>query len=238
MNGSMIVGRLSVSFDRGVSTNKAPDLGLEQAPDRTEDGKLVRGLGTHYRSDEAKATAKELAKQEGQIREAFRRAFLSSSIPGFYVLPESGAGRELLSKLTFDARINAHVSEYQIALNDRLPPVEITEWASRVKRQLTDVPLGKSTDPAAEGLVTLESLAMCPALDDETSETLLGLIADAKLQAITRVELRREIKAMKVGVSFSAKPRRVKAQAAAKPDGKALKPRRGAKAKKEDEAAA
>lgn len=234
---SMIVGRLSVSFDRGVSTNKAPDLGLEETPETTSDGKLVRGLGTHYRSEEAKETAKEFAKQEGQIREAFRRAFLSSPIPGIYVLPESGAGRELLRTLEFDPRINAHVSEYSLTMGD-VPPIEISEWADRVKRQLVDVPLGRDSDPAAEGLVTLESLARCPVLDEETSEQLLSLIADAKLKAITRVELRREIRALEVKVQTTVKPRRIKPQEAIEPVGEPAKPRRGRKAKTAEEEAA
>lgn len=226
MKQRMIVGRLHVSFDRGTKTNKATDLGLQAAPAKTEDGGLVRGLGTHFRDQEAYDNAKRLSREEVRIRDAFRRRFLASSIPGIYVIPQRGAGRELLDGLKIPPEIQAHVSEYELALTDELPPVEVKEWADRVKRQITDVPLGKKKTPEVEGLSTLTTLAECPVLDEDTREEIMSLIADAKLEAITRVELKRELANLDVKLSGqSIKPRRVKAGAKVEVE-KAVKPRR------------
>jgi len=214
---SLIVGRLHVSFDRGTRGNKASDLGLETRPTRTEAGGLVRGLGTHYRSEEARAAATVFAKEEARIRNEFRMSFVSSPLLGVYILPERGAGRALLETLNVDPAVGACVSEYELGVSESLPPVEIAEWAARVKRQITDVPLGKAkyADEGSEGLVTLEKLAECPVLDDETSEALLRLIAAAKLRSISRVELKRAIADIDVQVNFDPiAPRRVKAQEA------------------------
>lgn len=223
---SMIVGRLHVSFDRGVRRNSAPDLGLEEAPTTTEDGGLVRGLGSHFRSEEARDNAKRLGKEEARIREAFRRTFVASPIPGIYVLPERGAGRQALVELNVDPAVAAGVTEYELALTEAMPPVEIMEWADRVQRQLADVPLGKSKAAGSEGLVTLATLAKCPVLDDETREEILSLIADAKLEAITRVELKREIEFLDVKLAAPIAPRRVPAIDGVDEVGPVARPRR------------
>ena len=232
MKTSMIVGRLHVSFDRGTKTNRANDLGLEARPSRTEDGGLVRGLGTHFRDEQAYENAKAMSREEVRIRDAFRRRFLSSPIPGIYVITEKGAGQELLDSLEIPTAIAAHVSEYELALTDDLPPIEILEWVDRVKRQILDVQLGKKEEPAAEGLKTLAGLAGCPVLDKETREYLLGLIADAKLKAITRIEVKRCLEFMDVKLAGQVTPRRVQVGAPVEVEGN-TSPRRGMKAEGE-----
>ena len=239
MKNSMIVGRLHVSFDRGTKTNQAPDLGLDERPVETADGGLVRGLGTHFRDEGARDTAKRLGKEEGRVREAFRRRFLSSPIPGIYILPESGAGNALLGSLGIDPGVSALVAEYELSLSNEMPPIVIMEWADRVKRQLLDVPLGKASDQGAEGLATLKGLADCPALDESTRDELKKLIAITKLGAISRVELKREIEFVEIKLAAPLTPRRaVKVAEKLDVSGKVLKPRRGRRSKKTDEEAA
>ena len=239
MKRTMIVGRLHVSFDRGVKTNRAPDLGLEERPVETQDGGLVRGLGTHFRDEAARDLAKRLGKEEARIREAFRRRFLASPIPGIYVFDREGAGKALLDSLNVEPEVSAAVAEYELSLSNELPPVEIIEWANRVKRQLLDVPLGKASDQGAEGLATLKGLAECPVLDDETRQELVRLIAITKLGAISRVELKREIEFVEIKLAAPLAPRRnVKVSGKLDVSDKPLAPRRGRKAKKDEEAAA
>ncbi len=207
---SMIVGRLHVSFDRGVKSNKALDLGLEKRPEETASGGLVRGLGTHFRSQEARDSAKLLSREESRVRDAFRRSFVGSPIPGIYIFPERGAGKALLDSLSVDPGVSAHVMEYELALTEAMPPVEILEWAARVKRQLLDVPLGKSKTPDVDGLAMLSRLAACPLLSEDTREEIDKLIAGSKLEAISRVELKRGLKLIDVEIEAPVAPRRVK----------------------------
>ncbi|KKK89076.1 hypothetical protein LCGC14_2736740 [marine sediment metagenome] len=78
---AMIVARLHISYDRGTARNNAPDLGLDSVPEKTSDGTgLVRGLGSHYRSEEARTEAKRLAKEEARVRTEFRRSFMAAAM--------------------------------------------------------------------------------------------------------------------------------------------------------------
>lgn len=206
---AMIVARLHISYDRGTQRNKAEDLGLDQEPEETKDGGLVRGLGSHYRSPEARAEAQRLAKEEQRIRTEFRRSFMAAPMDGYYVVPSEGAGQELLATLDVDGAVNVAVSEWVIrTTQEERPPEEIREWGEKVKRQIADVPLGRSKTPDADGLLLLERLANCPVLGDDTRDEILALIRDAKLEAITRVELKRELKVLDVKVGVPSAPRR------------------------------
>ena len=53
----MIIAKLTITFDRGVASNKAQDIGLETQPTSTQDGGVVRGLGTHFRDEAARLAA-------------------------------------------------------------------------------------------------------------------------------------------------------------------------------------
>ena len=230
---AMIVARLHISYDRGTKRNNAPDLGLDSIPEKTSDGTgLVRGLGSHYRSAEARSEAQRLAKEETRIRTEFRRSFMAAPMDGYYILPEADAGRQLLDTLDVDPGVTVGCSEWVIETSgEERPPEELIEWSEKVKRQIADVPLGRSKAPDADGLKLLSRLAACPVLDESTRTEIMALIADAKLEAITRVELKRELKILDVKVGIPTAPRRTPVVAAV-PDalaglGTATKPRRG-----------
>jgi hypothetical protein len=213
----MIIGRLHISFDRGTATNRADDLGLSTAPDTTTDGKVVRGLGTHYRSVEDKALAVERGNEEGRVRTAFKRMFVAAPIPGCFVLPSTGAGQKMLDALDPPVRadVQVSVSEYVLDVLTQAP-AEVQSWAERVQKQIQSVPLGRGkgkdwadTQGGAQGISILEGLASCPIIGEETRQDLADLIADAKLQRLDRVTLKRKLDTLTVDLDAPAvAPRR------------------------------
>jgi hypothetical protein len=231
----MIIGRLHVSFDRGTATNRADDLGLPTAPQVTSDGKVVRGLGTHFRSEEDRALAQERSNEEARVRAAFKRSFVTSPIPGTYILPRKGEGQRVLDSLDPPVRpdVTVSVSEYVLDIVTQ-SPVEVEQWAERVSKQIQDVPLGRAkgkdwadSKGGAGGIAILEGLAQCPILGEETRQDILDLIADAKLQRLDRVTLKRRLDTLKVDLDAPVvNPRRAPIQTEAEPVGEVVNPRR------------
>jgi len=218
----MIIGRLTISFDRGTATNQAEDIGLARAPTVTEDGGVVRGLGTHYRSERTRAEAAERTNEEARVRAAFKRTFVGSPIPGTYVLPTPGAGAQTLAALDPPVRedVQVRVSEYILEPTEALPPAEVAEWAARVSKQIQDVPLGRgkgqdwatTTEGGVQGIAILEGLAACPIIVDATRAAILDLIADAKLQRLDRIGIKRKLAQVIVEVEAApVAPRRAPA---------------------------
>jgi len=193
----MILAKLSIRYDRGTGQNTAQDLGVETIPQETPDGKIIRGAGSHYRSKEAKEQAAKRSVAEKALRKEFRKAFMAAPVfQGAFVLPHKGAGEALLETLEVPPDVIVSVIEAELTLSQQqLPPVEITEWAERVQKQLKDVPLGKETNGMADtqGLGILAKLADCPVLADETRNEIKQLIAQAKLEQVSRVSLRRKL---------------------------------------------
>ncbi len=223
----MIIGRLCISFDRGVGKNIPPDIGLERAPTYTQNGGIVRGLGTHYRSEAARELAKERSNEEARVRAAFRRDFVASPIPGTYILPSKGAGQRLLYDLGVREDLDVRVAEYVLEPTEELPPAEVMEWAGRVEQQLQSIPFGRGKEVGADGLRILERLAACPALGKETAVRLRGLINATKLEAIDRVELRRRLADFTVEVeAVPVAPRRAPVSQDTAENGQPIVPRR------------
>jgi len=232
----MIIGRLHISFDRGTATNDANDLGLSSVPQVTDDGKVVRGLGTHYRSEEDRVLAVERGNEEGRVRTAFKRAFIGGPIPGTFLLPSTGAGRREVEALDPPVRadVSVSVSEYDLDVITQAP-AEVASWAERIEKQLKAVPLGRGkgkdwtdTDGGAQGIAILEGLAACPIIGASTRQDIMDLIADAKLQRLDRITLKRKLDTLKVDLDAPAvAPRRAPIQDdLAVEAGPAINPRR------------
>ena len=214
----MIIGRLSVSYDRGVAKNHAEDLGLDRVPSATAAGQTLRGLGTHWRDESAKDHAQACAIEERQIRASFREAFISAPIPGTFVLPTREAARELLASIVQTGRVHARCAVYDLTPDGQLPAAELADWESRIRRQLEGARLGRGKQAKAGGLTALEQLAGCPILADETREQLAELVAAAKLGTLERVEFTRRLALLPVSVDLASSPavapRRVRPAAA------------------------
>ena len=201
----MLVGRLFIGFDRGIAKNRAKDLGLEEEPTTTEDGKVIRGCGTHYESDDAYAMAKIRSREEQRIRAAFREKFMRAPMPGYFVLPEPGAGQKALDALDPPPRedVSVRVTEYDMTPRSVLPPEEIQEWIETVTKQLSKVKLGRGKETDAAGLVVLERLCECPILAEKTATRIRELIAAARLAKLDRMELKRSLAKVQVEVEVA-----------------------------------
>jgi len=228
----MIVGRLCISYDRGTARNRATDLGLDSRPTETTDGKIVRGLGSHFRSIEAKEKAQERVNEEGRIRDLFRRRFVSAPFPGTFVMASESEGADFLAALDpaprADVRVSVEVYRLGVVVQ---APEEVSRWSERVAKQLAKVPLGRGKAAGGEGLQVLESLANCPVITDESRADLLALIGDAKLENVSRVDFRRKLAEVSVQVSAAAPvaPRRAPVSPAIATDegeAKTIAPRR------------
>jgi hypothetical protein len=200
---------LRVSYDRGTKRNSPEDLGLDEAPEETADGGLVRGLGSHWKSEEAKARAKVLQGVESKIRREFAKNFQVSLVKGIYSIPRRGAAKELVEsglEVEVPADVGVHVFEFTMGSLDAVAPEELVAWSERAKRQIDGVALGGKKRPTPAGLKALAQLAQCPLFDDATRNEILALVADAKLDAIDRVELKRFLGTIKIGSSVKSTP--------------------------------
>ena len=213
----MIVGRLCISYDRGLKRNKAEDVGLTVAPEKTTDGGVVRGLGTHFKSEEDMERVKECEKVEYQIRKSVKERFLTSPLPGLFVLPSRNAGATLLNQLSWELQeeirrlqIECRFVVYTLSTTDDVPSAEIREWEDRIKKQLKVAPLGRAKEAKAEGLQILRRLANCPILSTETRENLISMIEDARLGVTDRIEFKRQIEEVEITVDVGSvvEPRR------------------------------
>jgi len=198
--GQLVIGALRVSYDRGVQRNRARDLGLDAIPKLTPDGEEIRGGGSHWRAG-AKEEVKARDNECRRIREAFRRTFVAAPFDGTYVLPKEGAGKAFLANLDPPPRndMDVSVSEYVLSFTAEAPAA-LSDWAERIARQINDIPLGRGKQASAQGVVMLEQLACCPVIDEGTREELRALIRDARLERVNRVDFRRKLANIQVGV--------------------------------------
>lgn len=209
----MLVCKLTISFDRGIARNDPKDVGLDTEPVKTTDGEgLVRGLGTHYRNEEAKTRAEACEAEDRRIRRGYAAEFVRSPIEGLYVVPNREAPRALLTHLAPSADVKVRVSVFNLSSDGAMETDEMKEWQDRIRRQFDkDARLGKEKFAAEDGLATLTRLAECPVLAVETREELLNLIQAARLEKVERKEFKRRIASMdlRIDATPAVGPRRV-----------------------------
>lgn len=222
---SLIIAKLSISYDRGIILNKPKDIGLDDVPPETPDGGLVRGVGTHWRDAATKAIVAERDKDYERIFREFRRAFPVAPFDGTFILPRKGAAREFLSRLTYRPDVNVSVSEYELGVVSQTA-TELDDWGKRVTRQLQEVPLGRDETVSVDGLTILANLASCPVFNDKSRAALLALIQDAKLDKVNRVDFKRRLGAFTVTLGNAVAPTRKVARPKAAPEPEAALPAR------------
>jgi hypothetical protein len=156
-DGGLIIGALSIHYDRGVARKKARDLGLTRIPKYTPDGEEIRGGGSHWREG-LKDIVRERDNDAERIRTAFGRAFMAAPFKGTYVLPDRGAGQRFLDTLEPRPRadVTVTVSEYVLTVVAQTPQ-DVSDWSDRVTRQLQKVPLGRGKQAGIDGLQVLPS---------------------------------------------------------------------------------
>ncbi len=143
---------------------------------------------------------KEKDADANRIRTEFRKRFLATPIDGLYVVPKPGMARGFIDGLGHRDDINVRVTEFELASPNGLDGGELTEWANRIKNQLSGVSLGRSKEADEDGLRALETLARCPVLKPETGTRIKELVAALRAEKITRIELKRNLQTLDVQI--------------------------------------
>lgn len=199
----MIVAKLTIQYDRGVAYNQPEDLNATIGKQTTtEDGKVIRGIGTHFKSVADAERVKRLDQEAKGLYCEFREAFMATPIEGVYAIPERGAGRAWLSarRPGVSPEIKVRVSEFVLETYDSLEASEITDWSRKVKAQLSSVQLGRHKEADENGLAALLTLAKCPVLSRDTAQRIKDLVAQLKANQITKIDLRRKIDTLNVKI--------------------------------------
>lgn len=208
----MRIAKLVISYDRGLERNDETDLkGNETSTvsskgTQTADGKIIRGLGTHFKSQRDQELVKTRDQIASKIRQAFRERFVATSIDGCYVLNSAGEGKSFIDDL--GAELNEQLNTFNVGVRvqefdlvtEGLDTGEIRAWSDRIRNQLAAVQLGRKKEIDDEGLNALVTLSNCPLLSDSTGNRIRELVAAVRENKITRIEVRRSLAEMDVEI--------------------------------------
>lgn len=203
----MRIAKLTVHVgDSGIAYNNGKELGTTAARGVTlADGKVVRGLGTHFASQEAKEKYDLRQSEANEIRAKFNRRFSRFVFDSAFVLSRKGEAKEFAASITVtDPNVTIEVLEFEVGADEEMGEREMKDWSERVKNQLKQVPLGRGEDADTEGLAALETLAGCPVLSPETAARIRLMVSEVRIGKMTRTDLKRGILLMDVEIDQSA----------------------------------
>ena len=203
----MIVATINISYDRGLTRNTEDD--LKENPNALirgkgsvlPDGGVIRGLGTKFRTEDSAKRVKERDQYAKEVYGAFRARFLATPIKGVYMIPRWKDGKKFQESLGHLDGVRVSVIEFELVSQDRLDNQDALEWAKKVKSQLQSVELGRKKDADEMGLRALLTLASCPILTKDTAERIRNAVAGVRSSRIDKLELRRQLSTLEVGVS-------------------------------------
>jgi len=197
----MLIAKLRVSLkDCGIQYNNSAELETTKVRgSELVDGKIIRGLGTHFASKEAKERFDKLTAKGNKIREQFNQRFLRTPIESTFVVSKAGEAKEFAKQ--FDGErpdIDVSVFEFELGATAELDEKEMKEWGERVKSQLKRVPLGRGEEVDEDGLTALLTLASCPVLAQETRDRITTMVAEVRVGKMNRADFKRGISIMPV----------------------------------------
>jgi len=197
----MRIAKLTVSIgSSGIAYNSSQELKTDKARGSVlEDGKVVRGLGTHFASKEAQERYDKLIARSNEIRGEFARKFGRFILPSTFVVNKAGDAAKFAEQYS-NERPDIIVDVSELNTDGELGERELQEWASSLKDQLKRTPLGRGKDVADEGIQTLKALLECPVIAESTRTSLQNFILQAEAGKMTRVDLKRNISLLKVEV--------------------------------------
>lgn len=210
----MLIAKLTISYDRGVTRNDVSDVKealnltnaelplVDATAPKTEPEKiLLRGLGTRFKSAEDMDLVKQRDFAARAIYVAFRQRFIAAPIDGLYFVERAGEAKAFINGLEgVREDMQVRVSEFELSAPQDLEQAEMAAWAKRIKNQLGAISLGRSKDADEDGLNALLALAKCPVLKKETTLRIKNMVGDLRSQKITRVELKRSIDTLDVQI--------------------------------------
>ena len=194
---SLRIAKLKVSLnDCQIQYNNPEELETTKARGSVlTDGKIVRGLGTHFANKEAKDRFDRLTSRANAIREEFSRKFARGPFESTFIVSRKGEAIEMAQQYAGD-QPDITVTAYEVDLSDG--DLELTEWTERLKQQAKRFPLGRAETASDEGLSALEGFAECPVLSPSTKEAILNLVKQARSGDLKRVDLKRNIELLQV----------------------------------------
>lgn len=203
----MQIAKLTISYERGLHRNDERDLsaegktlGLLGRGDKTADGKVIRGVGTHYENEAVAALVKERDADARRIYSEFRGRFLATPLEGVYVISKRGEAKDFVSNIEHRDDIRVYVTEFELTAPAELNADELRAWGVKIQRQLASVSLGRTAEADEDGLRALESLAGCPVLKKSTGDRIKELVADLRASKLTRIELKRGLEKLNVEI--------------------------------------
>ena len=216
----MLIAQLTISYDRGLAHNDERDLSADTTLGaniagrgfKTADGKIIRGLGTHFKSESDRDLVKAKDQEAARIRTEFRKRFIAMPIDGCFIVPRAGIAKGFISDLGHRDDIKVYVTEYNVECPAGIDDSRLAMWSERIKNQLSSVSLGRSKEADEEGLRALETLAECPVIKPSTCNRIKELVAMVRDSKIERVELKRSLETLDVEIAGEAlSPRRMPA---------------------------
>lgn len=195
----MLIAKLSIRYERGRSRNDDKDLGVEKIERQTADGKIIAGLGTHFKSQDDRDAVKLRDKEAARIREEFKKRFPMTPLDGCYTVPERGVAKKFLSGLGIREDVRAHVSEFKLE-SEGMDQRELNEWAKRIKNQINTLQYGRKKETDSDALNALEYLSNCPVIAKATGQHIRELVAAVRNEKLTKLDLRRRLDVLDVQV--------------------------------------
>jgi hypothetical protein len=197
----MIVAKLTISYDRGTAINKKDDLlATLKKGDVTADGGVVRGLGSHFRSQADMLASQARDKEAYRIYHAFRERFMTTTIDGLYIVPQYGMAAEFIKSLLPLASLDVRVAEFELTSSNGLDVAELSAWGSKIKRQLGSVALGRKKQADDVGIKAINALADCPLLSVKTRDAIKNMTALLGSAQIDRAEFRKRLEGLNVEI--------------------------------------
>lgn len=197
---AITIAKLRISMkDAGIRYNSSTELETRVGRGSVlADGKVVRGLGTHFDSKESEERFNRLTSKSNAIRDQFNLRFARFLFDGTYVV-KPGEGREFAKQFVSEQPdITVDVFEYDVTGDS--DERELSIWSGRIKEQFKRAKLGRGEDVDEDGLKALETLAGCPVLAAATRDRVLEMVAQVRAGKIDRVELKRGIGLLDVQV--------------------------------------
>jgi hypothetical protein len=196
----MLIAKLRISLENAnIHYNSCKELSTDKHRGTVlEDGKVVRGLGTHFADKASQERYDRLTKASNIIREKFNKHFMRTPIDGTFIINNKGEGKAFIGELTIDPELAVSVIEFELGSTESLDETEMREWGQRVKNQLTRIPLGRGEQTDEEGLTALQTLASCPVLSKETAQNIRTMIEQVRVGQMTRVDFKRNIEMLNV----------------------------------------
>lgn len=206
----MQIAKLSIQYDRGLAHNDERDLTqtadggkggfINRRGSKTADGKVIRGLGTHYRSEADAVLVAQRDQEARRIYQLFRSRFLATPLDGVYVISKRGEAKAFIDGTGYRSDMKVFVTEFELTAPGELNTDELRAWGTKIQRQLASISLGRSKEADEEGLRSLEYLATCPILKKQTGTRIKELVAQLREGTMTRIEVKRHLDTLPVEI--------------------------------------